>query len=143
MKTRLGFVSNSSSSSFLVGVPLDRNEEFTHADIRELFGIVPDSLVDRLIGADLVRMVLKNERTMEYELDNYGCETFEEFVEENLSRDGDEVKRSLYEGLNAGRLRLFKLSGSNESDTPLEAMLYYVGLEPQITKTGVHLVSEY
>ena len=136
MKVRIGFVSNSSSSSFLVGIPTDKAEGLDLDSVKKMFGILPGSIIDGIIGEELATTLLKNEWDAEYLLDNYGADSIDELVEDYCYGSGAKVKEELFRGLCAGKLRLFRLSGNSEDGSALDGMIYNCSMRSTIFEDG-------
>lgn len=119
MKTRLSFVSNSSSSSFIVGIK--GNTTFDEKSIVDTLNVPEDSAL-RPFANSLAQFIVRRakEVTQASMLDNYGCEDFEEAL-------CDEIPEAL---LLENGFKVYSINCSyNESDNPIELFIGNGGLE--------------
>lgn len=75
MKLRTGFVSNSSSSSFLVCF---KGDKLTKKKLTEVFGIQAGTAAEKFMSPFFDRLLKSKEHTEEYILENYGYDYREE-----------------------------------------------------------------
>lgn len=137
MKTRRGFVSNSSSSSFIVGIKDDLR--FSNGLYREalvdVMGVPVSSALYKLAGrvADFIIDAAEKVDLEEF-LDDHNYKTLEDAV-----ADGCDVAQMI----NAG-WRVFRGSASyNESDNPIELMIGIGGLTDIDTGNFVFILDAY
>lgn len=125
MKTRLGFVSNSSSSSFIVGVK--GNLTFDKDSIVEALGVPKESLL-RPFAEKLAHFIVENVElvTPESILDSYGYENFEE-----ARRDGIPEAELIEKGYEVYSMQC----SYNESNDALETFIGNDGLADIETDT--------
>lgn len=111
MKIRVGFVSNSSSSSFILPFKTGENEkvtvEFTIDDITEIINNSSDGNVDETITNE--------DEVKSYLLEKYGYknQSFEEFVEEEGQYITD-IYNSMMEHINQGKSIIVGYIDNNE-----------------------------
>lgn len=95
MKKRDGFVSNSSSSSFIIA----SKEKLSQEILSKVLG-VPDNGLFKDIAEEMVDIFYKNseEMTAEELVDNYGYDSIEEFQNESGGEFIDFIKEAINSG---------------------------------------------
>ena len=127
MKLRAGFVSNSSSSSFVIGIK--NHSTLSAAALTESLG-VPETSALIQFAKDVSQYIAEHaeETTVESMLYNYGYDTLEEAV------DADVIE-AVY--LQKGYKVYSLLASRNESDDPIETFIGNGGLDSVETDTLV------
>jgi len=140
MKTRLGFVSNSSSSSFLIAIP-KTSEAVDKDSIKKMFGIVPGSFIDGMVGEELANTLLNNEYDVERVLDNWGYDSIEALLEDYPDAGYNHHKCLIFNGLKNGEYRVFEISGNSEDGTALDGLIYYAEIDDTVLEDGTIIAS--
>lgn len=119
MKIRDGFVSNSSSSSFIVGVPEGKLP--STAEFIKLFGAEPGTIAAGLVKPFAEAFSGASKWILDEFLDNYGVESVEEFKAENHGWTPECLK--LYEK----GWSIYELSVANDDGDAISGALYEMG----------------
>jgi hypothetical protein len=122
MKIRNGFVSNSSSSSFIVS---------TKKAVKEIPVVIEADLMD------LITVSIETEEELNrYVKHHYGCDSYES-ADEYEKKRWDKMKKAIAEGnvLHCGR-------GSNEDSDTLSMEVYEHGLRGLKLPKGIKIIQE-
>lgn len=137
MKIRTGFVSNSSSSSFIVSYDPTRFESLDAA-VNAAFTIRTKNELIKKINQEIIDMLSReysfNTVTAEHIMKDWGYDSLEEMAKECYSY-GDLVK------LEKAGWRSFKGDISSDDDSPLSRYLYGTGLY-EVAIPGFRLMCE-
>lgn len=131
MKCRGGFVSNSSSSSFIIGI---KDIELTQQTLLNAFKIPTDSPLYKF-AKDMAAYMSSGESIDEEQFMDEQCDGWETL--EDAINDGSKIASMLHDGY-----RVYRISASSESDSPLEMMMYFGGLD-DFNSEGIILKQEY
>lgn len=116
-KIRTGFVSNSSSSSFIIGV----KEPMTVEHLERVLNVPQQSVLSGFVK-DLAKYIVEESKqtNIEDELSDYGYESVEEAIKDNSTK-----VKLLIDGWKVYELRC----SYNEADSPFEALIGNNGID--------------